>query len=124
VTQTLAIFVGGGAGSLLRWLLAGAVQRAAGGVFPWGIFAVNAIGSLVIGFLFVWMIERSTASDTLRLALTVGLLGGFTTFSSFSLDSVRLLAAGVWGLALANIVGQVLLCLLLTWLGIQIARAI
>lgn len=122
--QLLAVAAGGAAGAVLRWLMAGAVQRFSGGAFPWGTFAVNALGSFLLGFLFVWLIERSTASELVRLALTVGLLGAFTTFSTYSLESIRLLQEGAIGMAAANVMGQVVVCLVLTWLGIQLARAI
>lgn len=122
VKQLLAVAAGGASGAVLRWLLAGAIQRAAGGAFPWGTFAVNAIGSFMLGFLFVWLIERSSAGELVRLALTVGMLGAFTTFSTYSLESVRLLQEGALGMAAANVLGQVVVCLVLTWLGIQLAR--
>jgi fluoride exporter len=122
--QLLAVAAGGATGAVLRWLLAGAIQRFAGGAFPWGTFAVNAIGSFLLGFLFVWLIERSSAGELARLALTVGLLGALTTFSTYSLESVRLLQEGAFGMAAANVFGQVVICLVLTWLGIQLARAI
>ncbi|MDQ6971144.1 MAG: fluoride efflux transporter CrcB [Mariprofundaceae bacterium] len=122
--QLLAVAAGGAIGASLRWLLAGAIQRAAGGSFPWGTFVVNALGSFALGFLFVYLIERSTAGELFRLLITVGLLGAFTTFSTYSLESIRLLEQGAPGLAAANIFGQVLVCLTLTWLGIQAARLI
>ncbi|PIP02574.1 MAG: fluoride efflux transporter CrcB [Zetaproteobacteria bacterium CG12_big_fil_rev_8_21_14_0_65_54_13] len=120
--QLAAVAIGGAAGAVMRWLMASAVQRLAGGAFPWGTFAVNALGSFLLGFLFVWLIERSTASELLRLAITVGFLGAFTTFSTYSLESVRLLQEGAMQMAFANIVGQVVVCLSLTWLGVQCAR--
>ncbi|MDQ6987043.1 MAG: fluoride efflux transporter CrcB [Mariprofundaceae bacterium] len=122
--QLLAVAAGGAIGASLRWLLAGAIQRAAGGAFPWGTFAVNALGSFLLGFLFVYLIERSTTGELLRLLLTVGLLGAFTTFSTYSLESIRLLEQGAYGFAAANVLGQVVVCLLLTWLGVQAARLI
>ncbi len=124
VHQITAVAIGGAAGAVMRWLMAGAVQRWTGTAFPWGTFAVNALGSFLLGFLFVWLIERSTASELVRLALTVGMLGAFTTFSTYSLESIRLLQEGALGMAAANIMGQVMVCLVLTWLGIQLARAI
>lgn len=124
VQQLTAVAMGGAAGAVMRWLMAGAVQRWAGTAFPWGTFAVNALGSFLLGFLFVWLIERSTASELVRLALTVGMLGAFTTFSTYSLESIRLLQEGALGMAAANVIGQVVVCLLLTWLGIQLARTI
>jgi len=122
--QLLAVAAGGAAGAVLRYLMAGAVQRFSGSAFPWGTFAVNALGSFLLGFLFVWLIERSTASELVRLALTVGMLGAFTTFSTYSLESIRLLQEGALGMAATNVFGQVVVCLVLTWLGIQLARAI
>ncbi len=120
--QLLAVAAGGAIGASLRWLMAGAIQRAAGGSFPWGTFAVNALGSFVLGFLFVYLLERSTYGELLRLMLTVGLLGAFTTFSTYSMESIRLMEQGAFGLAAANVFGQVAICLVLTWLGIQLAR--
>ena len=122
--QLLAVAAGGAAGAVMRWLMAAGIQRMAGGAFPWGTFAVNALGSFLLGFLFVWLIERSTASELLRLALTVGFLGAFTTFSTYSLESVRLLQEGAFSLAFGNIAGQVIACLFLTWLGVQLARTL
>lgn len=122
--QLIAVAIGGAAGAVMRWLMASGVQKMAGGAFPWGTFAVNAIGSFLLGFLFVWLIERSTASELLRLGLTVGFLGAFTTFSTYSLDSIRLLQEGALVLAFGNVIGQVVVCLTLTWIGVQLARTI
>lgn len=122
--QLLAVAIGGATGAVMRWLMAAGIQRMVGGAFPWGTFAVNAIGSFLLGFLFVWLIERSTVSELVRLALTVGFLGAFTTFSTYSLESIRLLQEGALALALGNVIGQVVVCLTLTWLGIQLARTL
>jgi len=122
--QLIAVAIGGASGAVMRWLMASGIQRLAGGPFPWGTFAVNAIGSFLLGFLFVWLIERSTVSELVRLALTVGFLGAFTTFSTYSLESIRLLQEGALALAFGNVIGQVVVCLTLTWLGIQLARTL
>ena len=122
--QLVAVAVGGACGAVMRWLMASGIQKVAGGAFPWGTFAVNALGSFLLGFLFVWLIERSTLSELMRLALTVGFLGAFTTFSTYSLESIRLLQEGALALAFGNVIGQVIVCLTLTWLGIQLARAL
>jgi CrcB protein len=122
--QLLAVAAGGAAGAVMRWLMASGIQRMAGGAFPWGTLVVNALGSFLLGFLFVWLIERSSASELMRLALTVGFLGAFTTFSTYSLESIRLLQEGAFTLAFGNIVGQVVVCLVLTWLGVQAARVL
>ncbi|HXH64285.1 MAG TPA: fluoride efflux transporter CrcB [Mariprofundaceae bacterium] len=120
----MAIAAGGAVGALLRWFLAGSIQRLAGGAFPWGTFAVNAIGSFLIGFLFVFMVERSSVGELWRLGVTVGMLGALTTFSTYSLESLRLLQSGAFAMALGNILGQVVICLSLTWLGVQLARTL
>ena len=122
--QLLSVAIGGASGAVMRWLMASGIQRMAGGAFPWGTFAVNAIGSSLLGFLLFWLIERSSVSELVRLALTVGFLGAFTTFSTYSLESIRLLQEGALALALGNVLGQVVVCLTLTWLGIQLARSI
>ncbi len=120
----LAVAAGGALGAVLRWWMAGWVQRLAGGAFPWGTLAVNALGSFLLGFLFIWLLERSSAGELARLAITVGFLGAFTTFSTFSLESVRLMQEGAFGMALGNVAAQVLICLPLAWLGVQLARAL
>ncbi len=122
IRQLTAVALGGAAGAVMRWLVASGVQKMAGGAFPWGTFAVNALGSFLLGFLFVWLIERSSAGELVRLAITVGFMGAFTTFSTYSLESVRLLQEGAFSLAFGNVAGQVFACLLLTWLGVQLAR--
>jgi CrcB protein len=122
--QLLAIAAGGAIGASLRWLLAGSIQRMAGGPFPWGTFVVNVLGSFLLGFLFVYLIERSSVGELMRLALTIGLLGAFTTFSTFSFESLRLIQSGALLLAVSNVLGQVIVCLMMTWLGVQLARLI
>jgi len=122
ISQILAVAAGGATGAVLRWLLAGGIQRLVGGAFPWGTFAVNALGSFLIGFLFVYLVERSSVGELWRLALTVGMLGALTTFSTYSLESLRLLQSGAIVLAMGNVFGQIVVCLPLTWLGIQLAR--
>jgi len=122
VRQLVAVAAGGAIGAVLRWLASSSVQKLASGAFPWGTFFVNALGSFLLGFLFVWLLERSAGSELWRLAITVGFLGAFTTFSTYSLESVRLLQEGAYGLALGNVLGQVIVCLTLTWLGVQLAR--
>ncbi len=92
----LLVAAGGAAGSLLRWMLAGAVQRWTGSLFPWGTFSVNVLGSLAIGFISALAIERAMLSPEARQLLIVGLLGGFTTFSALSFETFSLLRDGQW----------------------------
>ena len=90
--NALFVFLGGGAGSVLRYLVGLWIGSAA---FPWATFAVNAVGSFAIGLLGGWA-SRFGWGETLRLSLTVGLCGGFTTFSTFSKESLALAEAGRW----------------------------
>jgi CrcB protein len=98
----LAVFVGGGLGATLRYAIGGWVQSAIGSFFPWGTLVVNASGCLAIGVLATLLEERSLLGPSWRLFLLVGLLGGYTTFSSFGLETWRLVEAGDWLRAAAN----------------------
>ena len=104
----LLVAVGGAAGSLLRWALAGAVQRWTASTLPWGTFTVNAIGSLLIGIVAAISLERALVSPETRTFLVFGLLGGFTTFSALSYETFALLRDGQWTVALAYSLGSVL----------------
>ena len=110
VMNTLLVFAGGGIGAVARYLLQGAVYRVTGTGFPYGTIVVNVLGCFTIGLLMSSMEERFMAAPSLRIFLTIGILGGFTTFSSFSLQTFDLLRTGYWGRALANIVVSVVLC--------------
>ena len=118
----VAVGAGGAVGSVLRYALSSALVRAMGSTFPYGTVLVNVIGSFVIGLLYVWLMERVGARPELRAFLIVGVLGGFTTFSSFSLETVTLLMQESYTKAVANVVVSVLLCIACTWLGILLAR--
>ncbi len=122
MNNLLAIAVAGAIGAVLRYLVASGVYEIFGREFPYGTLAVNLIGSFLIGYLFVWFLDRSAASEAWRLAVLVGLLGSFTTFSSFSLETYNLVTTGYYVRAVANIFLSLSLCLLGTWAGISIAR--
>lgn len=117
-----AIALGGALGSVLRYLLASAVQGVTGRQFPLGTLSVNVLGCLLIGFVYVWMLERTAASVPVRAFWMIGVLGGFTTFSSFSLETLNLIVEAAYGRALANAVLSVVLCLCATWLGVLVGR--
>lgn len=90
--------------------------------YPYATFLINITGSLLIGFLAEWFDARSTVSPELRAMVLVGVLGGYTTFSSFSLETLNLIRDSKPGAALLYSAGSVLLGLLAVWLGVQLAR--
>ena len=120
--EILVIAAGGAIGAVLRFLLSRLVQGDVPVSFPWGIFACNLIGSFLIGILAGLMLFKSDFGALWRMFLIVGLLGGFTTFSSFSLDSITFLREGMVGAAFANIGLSLVGCLLATYIGLMIVR--
>lgn len=124
--NALWIFVGGGLGSLARWGLSGWVANAFGETFPWGTVLVNISGCFVIGlFATVTGPEgRWLASGTFRQFFMLGICGGYTTFSSFSLQTLALAQEGQWFKAVANVLLSVALCLLGVWLGHLLASTL
>lgn len=117
--NALLIFVGGGLGSLARWGASGFIGNTIGETFPWGTLLVNVSGSFVIGlFAAVTGPEgRWLASNTFRQFFMLGICGGYTTFSSFSLQTLTLAQDGQWFKAGLNCILSLLLCLLGVWLG-------
>lgn len=124
--NVLWIFVGGGLGSLARWWVSGWVANSIGQTFPWGTLLVNISGSFVIGlFATVTGPEgRWLASASFRQFFMVGICGGYTTFSSFSLQTLTLAEDGEWFKAAANCVLSLVLCLIGVWLGHVLAMQI
>ena len=119
--QVLAVGVGAAAGALLRWL-AGLWLNASWAGFPLGTLLVNCVGGLLIGIALAWF-ERSP-NDLLRLLLVTGFLGGLTTFSAFSVESLLLLQRGAWGLAAAHTAAHVLGALGCAVAGFRLARGV
>lgn len=122
MTQTLAIAAGGALGSVLRFWMSSWTYAQLGRGFPYGTLMVNFLGCLLVGVLFVWLTERAGLAPVWRAGLLIGVLGGFTTFSAFSIETVNLIEQGAQVKALLNIVSSVVVCLGATWLGIAAAR--
>jgi fluoride exporter len=118
----LLVAAGGAAGSVARYLMASGIQQATSMAFPLGTVLVNILGCFLIGILYVLLVARPDPRNDLRALLMVGVLGGFTTFSSFSLETVTLAMNGNYVRATLNVVISVAACLAGTILGISLAR--
>ncbi|GAA4695202.1 fluoride efflux transporter CrcB [Pseudonocardia yuanmonensis] len=113
---TGAVAVGGALGALARWGV-GLALPFTSGAFPWGTFLINVVGCVAIGVLLVVLTELRTAHALVRPFLATGVLGGFTTFSTFSVDAQHLLLGGHVGLATAYLVGTLVAAVAATWAG-------
>jgi len=113
----LITFAGSSLGGLARHLLGGWVERRTGGGFPYGTLAVNVSGAFAIGLVAGWQWEAMGDPSMVRQFLMYGVLGGYTTVSTFSLNTLQLLQAGAWPRAAANIAGSFFLCLGAVWAG-------
>ena len=122
MNQILAIAGGGAIGAVLRYWVSTGVYTLVGRNFPYGTLAVNIAGSLLMGLLFVLLIERMAENSLWRAALLVGLLGAFTTFSTFSIETLNLLEEGAYSRALLNVLLSVVLCVAAAWLGVKLGR--
>jgi CrcB protein len=118
----LLIVLGGGAGSLLRFLAGTAIMTRFGRSFPLGTLVINVTGSFLIGLLMTLFTERLQPHTNLRLLLVVGFLGGYTTFSSFEWETYAAVRDGAFWMGLANIAGSVMFGYLAVWLGALLAR--
>lgn len=117
-----AIALLGALGCLTRYLISGWVYDLLGKGFPYGTLAVNVIGAFLIGLIMEFALRSSLIPQELRVGLTIGFLGGLTTFSTFSYETFRLLEDGEFITAAVNILVSVLVCLICTWGGIITAR--
>lgn len=122
--RTLIVAVGGGIGAVARYLVGGLVYRVLPETFPWATFLINVSGCLAIGFLAVLADERLALGPAARLFLMVGILGGYTTFSSFGLETLNLAREGGYWAAAGNAIGQVVLGLASVWAGAALARSL
>ncbi|HEY7922913.1 MAG TPA: fluoride efflux transporter CrcB [Vicinamibacteria bacterium] len=122
----LAVALGSALGGVARYGLSGLVARSFGETFPWGTLIVNVLGSFLIGFVatLTGPDGRVLVSPVTRQFWMPGIFGGFTTFSSFSLQTLSLAQDGEWTRALANVTLSIALCLLGVWLGASLAAAV
>jgi CrcB protein len=120
----LALALAGALGALARYWLDGVVSRRTGGGFPWGTFVVNVTGSFLLGLLFTLLTERYRVDAWVRSGLTIGFLGAYTTFSTLSLETYRLLEDGALALALANAIGTLAAGLGALYVGIVLGRVV
>jgi CrcB protein len=118
------VAAGGAIGSAARYILAGLVHRYTSAFFPYGTFTVNMVGCLLFGVIFGLTEQRFVISPTLRAFLLIGILGGFTTFSSYAFESFQLIRDAQYLRASVNVVGQAVLGLACFWLGYLANRVI
>ncbi|MES2142023.1 MAG: fluoride efflux transporter CrcB [Pseudomonadota bacterium] len=119
------IFVGAGLGGVLRYAISNSVYLLFKRSFPLGTLLVNISGCFLMGFLFVLLLDRfEHIGSELRALLLIGLLGGYTTFSSFSIETINLFENGNWLGGIMNIFLSTGLCLAATWIGVLIGRSL
>lgn len=118
MARFLWICLGGAIGTGARYLLSGWLLRAAGAAFPWGTLAVNVLGSFLLGLLMQVSLTTDLLPPTLRLALATGVLGGFTTYSTFNYETLRFFQEDAWLLGLLNLGATVAACLIAGVLGL------
>lgn len=124
IVRYVLIFAGGGIGAALRYWMQGLVHARTGADFPYGTLVVNILGSFLIGLLMTSLEERFLALPLLRLFLTIGILGGFTTFSSFSYETLALARDGEMLRAVVNAGASLVACLFATWAGMALGKFI
>ena len=122
--RTLWIGLAGAVGAVSRYHAEGVISRVTHGAFPWGTLVVNLSGCFAVGLVFTLLTERFLPHPDLRVALTIGFLGAYTTFSTFAFESLRLGQDGAPGLAVLNIAASVGGGIVAAWLGTVAARAI
>ncbi|MCW8889981.1 MAG: fluoride efflux transporter CrcB [Sedimenticola sp.] len=122
MSQVLTIAAGGALGALMRFWVANGVYSMLGRGFPYGTLAVNVLGSFVMGLLYILFLERMSVSPEWRAALLIGFLGAFTTFSTFSIETLNLIEQADYAKAGLNMILSVAACLFACWGGLILGR--
>ena len=120
--EYLMVALGGMVGAVARYAVSGWVSRINGTEFPYGTLVVNLLGSFLLGLLATLLIERLAVDPLWRVLITIGLLGSFTTFSSVTFESLKLMETGMFDAALLNVFGSTVCGLVAAWAGVVIAR--
>ena len=119
----LVVGLGGAVGAILRWWVGVLMSHLLAPVFL-GTLVVNLAGSFLVGVLLIWFQGKLPINDVLRTGIVVGLLGGFTTYSAFSMEAVNMMMAGFYGRASAYVVVTVAVCLVGAWTGVMLGRSV
>lgn len=123
MTNLLLVAAGGAIGASLRHLSGIAAVRLFGAGFPWGTLFVNVLGSFIMGLFIAWMVKKTGVSNDVRLFVATGILGGFTTFSAFSLDVANMVERGAMSSAFIYIVASVVISLAAVFIGLWFGRS-
>ena len=118
----LAVAFGGALGAMSRFFVYSAFQRAGTSSFPWATLTVNVAGSFLLGIAFILITERMEIGVYWRGVVTIGFLGAFTTFSTFSMDVIGLLEQGSYNNAILYVLSSVAVCIIAAWLGLSLAK--
>ncbi len=122
ILNMIAIMIGGAMGAAMRYLVSNGIYSLLGREFPYGTLFVNVLGSFLMGLLTVLLIEKGNIDPLIKAAILVGFLGAFTTFSTFSIDTLALINKGALSYAFLNMIASVIICVSAVWFGIFIAK--